>query len=83
MALSNGATKSCLIIVGDDLRCLSACHQSSVRLGVLFLAWLFRTLAISPFPHRIPKSQLTMVSRPGELERLGPEAWPLLFSHSV
>lgn len=56
-------------------------HQSSVRLGVLFLTWLF--LTVFPAPHRIPKSKLTMVSRPGEVERLGPEAWPLFFSHSV
>lgn len=30
-----------------------------------------------------PRGKLTMVSRPGELERLDPGAWPLLFSHRV
>lgn len=30
-----------------------------------------------------PRGKLTMVSRPGELERLDPGAWPLLFSHRL
>lgn len=64
----------------DDLSCLSppgaatGCRQSSVRLGVKPSAWLFCNSGCLPSPSPVPKGKLTMLSLPGELERLGPGA---------